>query len=278
MATLSDLVAVLSLVTGLPEATVFAYGRFAREAGLIGQHGRGRAAATMTVRDAANLLIALAGTAVTREAGKAISKFRPMCGRIVLLDEEFADAFCEWLKPLGTEKLQRLLPLPVRFGDFLEFLIQEAGTGALARFLRTIPTADIIDPEKWETSGGYNTDQLFHDGILGVKPRDETEIGIDVLLSTKFIRTKPRIDVEFKRYWDGPQDLLLIEFYPRRPHVSEPDHFGVTAEVSLNTITALGLALSGIRIPRTLRSPEDFSRFFAKFENQKTVGLPAMTG
>ena len=35
MAGLSDLVSTLSRVAGVPEATVFAYGRFAREANLI---------------------------------------------------------------------------------------------------------------------------------------------------------------------------------------------------------------------------------------------------
>src|SRR5262244_3366259 len=82
MANLSELVSGLSVVTGVPEATVFAYGRFAREAGLIAQRGRGRGAATMGPEDAANLVIAVGGTAVTREGGEAINIYRPMRGLI----------------------------------------------------------------------------------------------------------------------------------------------------------------------------------------------------
>ena len=61
MATLSNLVSALAQVTGLPEATVFAYGRFAREAGLISQAGRGLGGAQMTATDATNLLFAVCG-------------------------------------------------------------------------------------------------------------------------------------------------------------------------------------------------------------------------
>ena len=82
MATLSELVEGLAYVTRIPEATVFAYGRFAREAGAINQKGRGRAAAEMSATDAANLLIAVGGTAVTREAGDAVRRYRPMRGSI----------------------------------------------------------------------------------------------------------------------------------------------------------------------------------------------------
>jgi hypothetical protein len=65
MATLSDLVTTLSWATSIPEATVFAYGRFAREAGFISQSGRGKGAAKMALTDAANLLIAIGGTAIS---------------------------------------------------------------------------------------------------------------------------------------------------------------------------------------------------------------------
>jgi len=266
MATLSDLVKTLAGVTGLPEATVFAYGRFAREAGLISQSGRGRGAATMTVRDAANLLIALGGTAVTRDAGKTIRQFRAMRGQIELLDYEFADSFSEWLKPLtGLRKLQKGI-ISTNFGEFLEFLIHEAGTGRLARFLRTIPTGELLDPEKWDLNLHYDPHQLFDEGIFKVKAPSEVDVGLDVLLSIKFERASPQIDVEFRRYWVFEDDLLLMQFNPRKSHVSEQPHFSVTAEVSLNTITALGFALLDIRIPHTLHSPEDFSRFFAKHE------------
>src|SRR5262249_35024787 len=136
MANLSELVSGLSVVTGVPEATVFAYGRFAREAGLIAQRGRGRGAATMGPEDAANLVIAVGGTAVTRESGEAIKIYRPMRGVIFDFEDSLRDMFLTWLKPLGLEivdqgEFGKQYVLNTDFGSFLEFLICEAGQGDL---------------------------------------------------------------------------------------------------------------------------------------------------
>src|SRR5215471_16707790 len=101
MATLSDLVTALAGVTGLPESMVFAYGRFARQAGLISQKGRGRSAAAMTLTDAVNLLIAVAATGVTREAGSAVESFRSLKqGRLYDLAGGLSTALLRWLEPL----------------------------------------------------------------------------------------------------------------------------------------------------------------------------------
>jgi len=80
LATLSELVSQIAELTDIPKATIFAYGRFAREGGLISQKGRGRGGASMTATDVANFLIALGGTSVTREAANAIALFRRMVG------------------------------------------------------------------------------------------------------------------------------------------------------------------------------------------------------
>lgn len=261
MATLSDLMTAVATATGIPETTVFAYGRFAREKGYIAQRGHGRAAASMTPADAANLLIAIGGTGVTRDAGKATEQFRPMRGHIIDDRSEFRDSFREWQRPLGLGSGQK--NVPPSFGNYLEFLVHEAATGGMARFLRTIPvsTETIRSGAPIAVIEGIT---LF-EGTPQPKVPSQVQLGEDVQVSIKFIRTQPGIVIEFRRHWNDVQNLHVVEFSPLQSHTG-PYHFRVTAEVTLNTITALGLALSGIRIPKTLRSPEDFSRFFASHE------------
>jgi hypothetical protein len=80
MATLNDLVSEIADQTNFSKAAVFGFGRFAREAGLIKQGGRGKGGARIAEQDAANLLIAIGGASITREAPEAIRLFRPMHG------------------------------------------------------------------------------------------------------------------------------------------------------------------------------------------------------
>ena len=76
MALLSDLVRVVAKVEGLEEVSVGIFARHAREAGLISQGGRGRSAAQMTVRDAANLLIAVNGCSLAKNVPQAVQALR----------------------------------------------------------------------------------------------------------------------------------------------------------------------------------------------------------
>src|SRR5262249_25726405 len=141
-------VTAISGVTGLPEATVFAYGRFARQAGFISQSGRGHSAASMSLTDATNLLIAIGATGVTREAGTAIERFRQLRGgRLYDFSEGHATvAMLKWLSPLGIragEPGKGAFDLKADFGRFLEFLVTETLNGGLAAIFQKIPVAEI---------------------------------------------------------------------------------------------------------------------------------------
>src|SRR5258707_15474353 len=62
MATPGQLVECVAAALNVPRATVVLYDRILAENGLRSKGGRGRSAAKVTVEDAANLLIAIAGT------------------------------------------------------------------------------------------------------------------------------------------------------------------------------------------------------------------------
>ena len=75
MARLSDLVATVSQVIGLPTATVQFYARLLREAGHIRQAGRGLSAARMDSDDAAALLLGLIAADQPKDTVEAFEKF-----------------------------------------------------------------------------------------------------------------------------------------------------------------------------------------------------------
>jgi hypothetical protein len=228
MATLSDLVSALSNVTGLPEATVFAYGRFAREAGLIAQKGRGRGAAIMQASDAANLLIGVGGTDVTREAALAIRSYRPMKG-VVFRDHQrgLVREFAEWWKPLGFEPRGESSGEPQKcvfkcdFGRLLEFLILEAGLGNLTRFLLALP----------RPGGSWYA-----------------EIGVAVQFNIIFHRSEPSVTVEVRQA-GGRAFEIWIE--PKKRQQSRALRRSTT--VTQDCLTALGLVLAGKIEPKQLR-------------------------
>ena len=224
----------------------------------------------MTVQDAANLIIAVCGTPVTREAAAAINDFRPMSGVIYPLHNDFSQLFLGWLKPLGVEKWKSDYLLKEGFGVFLEFLISEAAKGALGSLLRSIPVAEIPSDKykRWRKKyKDYDIDQLVNEGILSTKPREEILIGEDVQLAIKFVRSMPRVDVEIKRLWDAIEDVFQISFFPyasnSRDLFAASGDLTIVSGVSQHTVTALALALSNIHIPPGLKSAQDFARFFA---------------
>jgi hypothetical protein len=78
MATLSELVDTIAAVEDIDPATVALMARYIREAGLISTGGRGPSAATMSLRDAANLLIGVNATTTAVEAARTVSAYREL--------------------------------------------------------------------------------------------------------------------------------------------------------------------------------------------------------
>jgi hypothetical protein len=267
MATLNDLVEALANLTRIPKATIFAYGRFAREQGLIAQKGHGRAAAKMGLQDAANLLIAISGTPVTREAADAVRKFRPMTG---LLDHfgspETFDRFFVWIAPIASMtpgkghgwEAGTFRDLEVDFGAFLEFLIAEAVNGGLMTFLQSIPYADI-DENLWrewiETNNDnlhLSIDLLLRRKLLSPFPAGTKIINQHVQLAITFFQTNPRIDVEFLRDWvDGPQTILQFQLFPKG-YRNRPLPLSASTTLTQDVLFGLGLVLAGDVSPKAL--------------------------
>jgi hypothetical protein len=268
MATLSNLVATLSWTTSIPEATVFAYGRFAREAGLISQGGRGKGAATMTVRDAANLLIAVGGTEVTRDAGTAIKRFRPMRGTIFAF--RLGRKAVDWLAPLGIRPSEPDKILRARLGKTLEFLIEQTQSGGLHRFLSSIPSVTLIDtdvpsmPEILLTAKVEEILRKAKSGTVEKRP---------AVLQIEFDRSTPMTRVRIGRWWGVPEIVAEIDFYPSdtaRTRFSRPLDLNVIARVSAATLAALGLTLRDIALPADLGFPLDLESLTAGAADQKS--------
>jgi hypothetical protein len=284
MATLSDLVTALAGVTGLPKSTVFAYGRFARQAGLISQKGRGRSAASMTLTDAANLLIAVAATGVTREAGTAVEAFRSLRrGRLYDLAAVRSLALLKWLEPLGIKPLDQddeySFEVRCDFGRFLEHLIAATLTGDLTAVFQSIPVAET-PPELWrewkQTESVHldeSVDLLIKQGLLKPKAPSDLEFGEDVNLEVKFSRLVPAVEVEFLRMWDSPQTALLLTFGPEGgAQARAPHRMRLVATLTQHTIAALALVQHNMVRPSAVRTEKPMDALFSQQLRRLTGG------
>jgi hypothetical protein len=242
MAHLSDLVSALAHITGLPVATIFAYGRFAREAGLIAQKGRGRGAATMEVGDAANLLIGLGGTAVTRESPLAIRSYRAMKGVIFKQYQYgFAGDFADYFRPLGFdftpigdfsgEPRERKCKCTRDFGDLLELLILDAGLGNLTRWLLTLPLEAMP----------YHTVLTGHEQLRII-----------------FHWSEPSVSIQFRHAWGKAFELWF------KPHGRQQKRRALHTSTTLtqDCLTALGMVLMDLINPDQLKRPQALTKIY----------------
>lgn len=110
MAFFSDLVRAVAQAEGMDEMTVTGIGQYVRDAGYITKGGRGRSAAKMTSRDAANLLIAVNGTSLAKDAPSAVEKFRALIteARSVISPNSLFGEFGIGPRDFGTA-LERLI-------------------------------------------------------------------------------------------------------------------------------------------------------------------------
>jgi hypothetical protein len=263
LATLNDLVETLTAATALPEATVFAYGRFAREAGFIVQKGRGRSAAEMTVSDAANLLIAIGAASITREAGPIIQQRRALRGYLVPFRGEYSQLVEDWLQPLGLTKRDHIFELEANLGAALEFLILEAGSGRLHHFLAQLPTYDPSPAlwRKWTREDSHlremSVDELWRRG--SIKPGFNKEVS----LRQTFYRNLNLVELELVREWKGVDLVASLHFTnaDRNLIMQCSTPFRLSAQLDQQCLTGLGLALQGIKFPAD-DWPIDFFDYF----------------
>jgi hypothetical protein len=110
---LPALVAALAAIDGRDEATLAHYARLLREAGHIRTTKRGRGAAAMNVRDAANLLLGTNSAEAPRDAVAALQRLRR-------LRADHTPSWAPWQAPLGP------LAVAPTFGDAAELLVGRA--------------------------------------------------------------------------------------------------------------------------------------------------------
>jgi hypothetical protein len=251
MATLSHLVTAMAWATGVQRSTVFAYGRFAREGGLIAQKTRGPGAAVMGVRDAANLLIAVCGTDITRSASDTIKELRPLKGTV----HTHSSSARAWLSSLGLRLREDLAVLKPDLGSFLEFLIESSASGALYSFLAKIPF------DRWPPA-------VF----LGDKSRDKSLGPLDNMakLRIEFFRGSPMVNVRVERWWRGTSDVVadlgFLGSAAKFPKFGTPSDLHTSVVISAVTLAAVGFTIKDKPIPgriRRMRNPK-FHHFFTE--------------
>jgi hypothetical protein len=253
MATLSNLISALADATGLPEATVFAYGRFAREAGLVSQAGRGLGGAQMTASDATNLLFAVCGSRVTRDAGKAIAALRSLSGKIMESSlGEIPPELKEWSQRYSSFSLDQGGETQLRLGMFVDYLIYEACNGKLEALVRSLKIYDVprTNPEFEEAIETFHKNKL----LLPVKKAGAIDLFDDVDLSLSF-NTTHYVFFELKYNFFLGNDSLAIEF----GEINFPPKGGdlsTESSVSQRTIFAIGDCLGPI--PK-IEIPQNFS-------------------
>jgi hypothetical protein len=235
----------------------------------------------MSIRDAANLLIALAGTGVTREAGDTVERFRNLRGRAFLFVETLSGHFRECLAPLKLRaskgRALESFRLAADFGTVLEFFIASCLDGRLASTFARIPVAEIPGDlwAEWQRQESQyleqSLDRLIQEGLVQTKPSNTLRFGEDISLEFKFSRLNTAVEIEFRRMWDAPQTVLALVFgsplgaQDRGPHVLR-----IEATVTQHLLAALGMLVQGAatksRIINGKAAEELFARQFDAFE------------
>jgi len=112
MASIGKLVAAIAAVEGLDEGTVKMIARLLREEGQLSQGSYGPAAARMSARDGANLLIAVNASVVARAAPETVATYRNLK--------------CRASRVRGGKTLESAFKAGMKLGEALETLIEAA--------------------------------------------------------------------------------------------------------------------------------------------------------
>lgn len=126
MATPGELVRAISAALGISEATVAQFDRQLAEDGLRSKSGRGRSAARVTARDAANLLVAIAASPLSGLPIKDAARTCEAYGSLPVLDISWGANF----KRMGLPSLAGLPPAH-SLSDALSVVIEAASVGEM---------------------------------------------------------------------------------------------------------------------------------------------------
>lgn len=132
-----ELLKVVSEAVGMPVSTLVVYDRALMEAGLRSKHGRGRAAAVVTPRDAAHLLTAILASPMVKDSVPSVERYAATKPRQKLGDHGGFEV-------LDIPELSALTEAS-SFLDGLEALIAAVASGSLREAL-ALPKADANRP------------------------------------------------------------------------------------------------------------------------------------
>lgn len=172
MARLSDLVSVLAKTLNVDEATVALIARYLREAGLISQKGRGRGAAHMTPRDAANLLIGVMASSATKGGPESVRLVREA-------------AYDGAEKNFTGDVIDEPPPFP--------FLVGESGPRTLGDALEALIEEIVLYGDPQTDQRMPMTNFWLHIVRPGLEGRMELDDGTDVW-TARYRRQDPRFD------------------------------------------------------------------------------------
>lgn len=160
MASPGELVAAVAAVLGVPQPSVVVHDRNLVVAGLRTKGGRGRSAARVTARDAAGLLIAVAGSSLVRDSVETWNDYAPLhpTGGQVQRPVDGGSDINHSPPPvwdLGGLPICSLQALPEShtFGDALAALISAAADGSLASALEEAQRKTVENGGKHFTWG-----------------------------------------------------------------------------------------------------------------------------
>lgn len=198
MALFRDLSRAISEAEGISEMTVSGIGQYLRDAGLISKHGRGRAAAHMTVGDAVNLLIGVSASDLAKNSVDTVRLYRNLevgPGSICNKDDEVPRFITDERNCFGSALeylISELAPVhggPSKFDNYLKDTSAHVEVG----FGRPIPSGfinihfdgppNVSNPFGWTHENGvaafshyWNAVRLWSDNlsrkelkILGVR-------------------------------------------------------------------------------------------------------------
>jgi hypothetical protein len=199
MAALKELVATIATIEGIPEATVTEYAQHLQAAGLLPQSGRGSSAASMTAKDAANLLMAVNAAPSADRAPTVIGWYNSLINYGRRQDYRPSRASEKrYLKKFGFLAKTELLT------DTITHLLQVAADGHLRRYLHNIALVELLDP-----MGEFGVD-------VGSKLRNRLRATLAGGDSSELARLRRELHDELDEELRTSRVALFIRFY--RPY------------------------------------------------------------
>lgn len=217
MATLPVLVTAMAEVDGRDRKSVEHLGRVIREAGYITSGKRGGGAPDMTVREAANLIIALNGADMPKDAPTAIDRFRSLKQWYRGTADDFrarSDEYSDLPKPL-----QDVMDVHT-FGEALEAVIEDVPemTGSFLQYLEQGYEGDIERAKKnlpgMIRLGAFGLDIVFERYAASIEmfTRQGSERRIE--FEAHFMKDPDRLDSDFYgREWPDRRVKSTIGFH-----------------------------------------------------------------